>query len=160
MASTRRDFLSGLAALPLALPPKPPAIHRRVESPKGKEHRLSLQKRRVSAQIVTAPVKSTPMLETSRLAVGNVITAPVLTIEHLGNSAVISWAGGNGPFKIESSPDLKTWTTIAGPTMQKSITVPATGPNSDYRVVSSLVMGSSISRSNGITVFTWQTPSL
>src|SRR6185369_7850069 len=79
----RREFFTGLAAI--LLPPLPPGFkskHKRIESPKGREHRMSLsvmQKPTTSKAFAVTPAGFS-----------------INSIQYISGTAILQWSGGTG----------------------------------------------------------------
>lgn len=50
------------------------------------------------------------------------------------DTVTLHWQGGNGPYLIETSPDLATWSDVGEPATPTTRTLPASGSRGFYRV--------------------------
>lgn len=148
MKLTRRDFLSA-AALVVTGPPMPPGFTTPLESPKGAELTRSLQK--VSVEAIAPSVIPQP-------PPGGVTG---LTISVTNGTATISWQSGTGPFQVEQAPTTTgPWNPVGPFTMQRSVTVPVSGPSAFFRIHERMTMPVEVAVDGNGAHVSWLLPQL
>lgn len=158
MNLNRRNFLATIpviAALP-PMPPMPPKsrVLKRLESPKGKEHRKSLTHvRSVTAEVAPSPAPP----QVSTVLPGSFA---ITSIKVTGNVVTITWQNGIGPFQVQKRTSLTAaWQNVGDATSLHTASIPVTTPNAFFRVQQQIALVR-VSRENGVTQITWSIPTV
>jgi len=143
----RREFFTGLAAI--LLPPLPPGFkpkHKRIESPKGREHRMSfsvMQKPAASKAFAVTPAGFS-----------------INSIQYASGTVILQWSGGTGPYQVQRETLINgPWVNIGNPTIATSKSVPSPAPTGFFRVQQQVPLLTMTQDESG-QHFSWGSPDL